>query len=137
MPPMPAAAHLVPVALVLAVMTPHPSDSVSMAYDVYPIPTVNPSEVSSNGSSAPSVVMVLSYEHDTNHGSQAEQPEFGSIGTAGFSSMNKQALLNEGADAHEGFPCFLHAFSSEPVGSTPLSLAIKPAALEEVIDDHA
>ena len=104
MPPMPAAAHLVPVALVLAVMTPHPSDSVSMAYDVYPIPTVNPSEVSSNGSSAPSVVMVLSYEHDTNHGSQAEQPEFGSIGTAGFSSMNKQALLNEGADAHEGFP---------------------------------
>ena len=34
------------------------------------------------------------------------------------------------------FLCFLHAFSSEPVGSTPLSLAIKPAALEEVIDDH-
>ena len=99
--PMPAAVHLVPVALVLAVMTPHPSDSVSVAYDVYPIPTVNPPEVSSNGSNAPSVVMVFSYEHDTNHGSQAEQPEFGSIGTAGFSGMNKQALLNEGANALE------------------------------------
>ena len=37
--PMPAAAHLVPVALVLAVMTPHPSDSVSVAYDVYLITT--------------------------------------------------------------------------------------------------
>nr|CAN74089.1 hypothetical protein VITISV_015038 [Vitis vinifera] len=94
MPPMPAAAHLVPVALVLAVMTPHPSDSVSMAYDVYPIPTVNPSEVSSNGSNAPSVVMVLSYEHDTNHGSQAEQPEFGSIGTTGFSAIEVVNMID-------------------------------------------
>ena len=93
--PMPAAVHLVPVALVLAVMTPHPSDSVSVAYDVYPIPTVNPPEVSSKGSNVPSVVMVFSYEHDTNHGSQAEQPEFGSIGTAGFSGMNKLKNLKK------------------------------------------
>ena len=44
--PMPIAVHLVPVALVLAVRTPHPSDSVSVAYDVHPIPTVNPPEIS-------------------------------------------------------------------------------------------
>ncbi|WKA04906.1 hypothetical protein VitviT2T_022903 [Vitis vinifera] len=52
MMPMPAVVHVVPVALVLAVMTPHPSDSASVAYDVFPIPTVNPHEVPSNGSNA-------------------------------------------------------------------------------------
>ncbi|CBI40504.3 unnamed protein product, partial [Vitis vinifera] len=77
------------------------SGSASVAYGMYPIPTVNPNEVSSNGPNVPSVVMVYPYEHNTNYGSQAEQPEFGSIGTAGFSGMNEEALLNEGTGAFE------------------------------------
>ena len=77
------------------------SGSASVAYGMYPIPTVNPNEVSSNGPNVPSVVMVYPYEHNTNYGSQAEQPEFGSIGTAGFSGMNEEALLNEGTGVFE------------------------------------
>ena len=77
------------------------STPVSVAYGMYPVPTINPNGVSSEGPNVQSVVMLYPYEHNVNYGSQAEQPEFGSLGTAGLSGTNDQALLNEGTGASE------------------------------------
>lgn len=77
------------------------STSASVAYGMYSMPTITPNGVSSDGSNVQSVVMLYPYEHSANYGSLAEQPEFGSLGTAGFSGTNEQALLNEGTGAFE------------------------------------
>ncbi|CAL8123638.1 unnamed protein product [Prunus armeniaca] len=72
------------------------SGSTNVAYGMYPLPAMNPSGVSSNGPSIPSVVMLYPYDHNTGYGPPAEQLEFGSLGPVGFSGLNEVSQLNEG-----------------------------------------
>lgn len=56
------------------------SSSMNVAYGMYPMPGMNPGGVTSNGSTAPSVVMVYPYDHNSGYISPGEQLEFGSLG---------------------------------------------------------
>ncbi|XVE77267.1 hypothetical protein DITRI_Ditri13aG0048500 [Diplodiscus trichospermus] len=75
------------------------SSSASMPYGMYPLPAVNPSGVSSNGPTIPSVVMLYPYDHNSGYGSPAEQLEFGSLGPVGFSGMNEVPQLSDGSSS--------------------------------------
>lgn len=56
--------------------------SSSVSYSMYPVPTMNPNSVSSNGPSMP-VVMFYPLDHTAGYGSPGEQMEFGSLSPAG------------------------------------------------------
>ncbi|XP_027335941.1 uncharacterized protein LOC113849902 isoform X1 [Abrus precatorius] len=73
------------------------SNPANVAYGMYPIPAMNPSAVSSNGPSIPSVVMLYPYDHNAGYSSPAEQLEFGSLGPMGFSGVNELSQSNEGS----------------------------------------
>ncbi|XVE73726.1 hypothetical protein DITRI_Ditri11bG0141700 [Diplodiscus trichospermus] len=75
------------------------SSSASMPYGMYPLPAMNPNGVSSNGPTIPSVVMLYPYEHNSGYGSPAEQLEFGSLGSVGFSGMNEVSQLSDGSSS--------------------------------------
>jgi hypothetical protein len=64
---------------------------------MYSIPGMNPSGVSSNGPTMPSLVMLYPYDHNTGYSSPAEQLEFGSMGPMGFSSTTELTQPNEGS----------------------------------------
>lgn len=70
--------------------------SANVAHGIYTVPTMNPSAVSSNGPTIPSVVMLYPYDHTVGYGSPAEQLEFGSLGQVAFSGMNELSQLGEG-----------------------------------------
>lgn len=74
------------------------SGSTNVAYGMYSVPAINPSGVSSNGPSGPSLVMLYPYDHNTGYGPPAEQLEFGSLGpVGGLSGVNEASQLNEGS----------------------------------------
>ncbi|PSS03956.1 Poly(A) RNA polymerase [Actinidia chinensis var. chinensis] len=73
----------------------------NVAYGMYPLPVMNPSGASSNGPSAPSVVMLYPFDHNASYSSHAEQLDFGSLGPVGFSGMNEPPQLSEGRQAKE------------------------------------
>ncbi|KAJ4728136.1 putative Poly(A) RNA polymerase cid14 [Melia azedarach] len=73
------------------------SASANMAYGMYPLSTMNPSGVSSNGPSIPPVVMLYPYDHNSAYASPTEQLEFGSLGPVGFSGVNEVSQLSEGS----------------------------------------
>lgn len=75
----------------------------NVAYGMYPIPGMNPSGVSSNGPTIPSVVMLYPYDHNVGYGASAEQLEFGSLGPTGFSGVNELSQLNEGSRSGGAF----------------------------------
>ena len=75
------------------------SSSASMPYGMYPLPAMNPSGVSSNGPTIPSVVMLYPYDHNSGYGSPAEQLAFGSLGPVGFSAMNEVSQLSDGSSS--------------------------------------
>ncbi|XWS46204.1 hypothetical protein CRYUN_Cryun14cG0044700 [Craigia yunnanensis] len=75
------------------------SSSASMPYGIYPLPAMNPSGVSSNGPTIPSVVMLYPYDHNSGYGSPAEQLAFGSPGAVGFSGMNEVSKLSDGSSS--------------------------------------
>ncbi|XP_038899578.1 uncharacterized protein LOC120086843 isoform X1 [Benincasa hispida] len=79
------------------------SGSTSMAYGMYPLPSMNPGVVSSNGPSMPSVVMLYPLDHNGGYGSPAEQLEFGSLGPVGFSNVNDVSQMNEGGRMSRAF----------------------------------
>ncbi|OIW02315.1 hypothetical protein TanjilG_11209 [Lupinus angustifolius] len=69
----------------------------NVAYGMYPIPGMNPSGVSSNGPTMPSVVMFYPYDHNVGYSTPAEQLEFGSLGAMGFSGVNELSQPHEGS----------------------------------------
>ncbi|KAL5796030.1 hypothetical protein ACOSQ2_000850 [Xanthoceras sorbifolium] len=73
------------------------SGSANVAYGMYPLPAMNPSGVSSNGPTMPSVVMLYPYDHNAAYGSPSEQLEFGSLGPVGFTGVNEVSQLSEGS----------------------------------------
>ncbi|CAH9092990.1 unnamed protein product [Cuscuta epithymum] len=79
----------------------------NVAYGMYPLSAMNTAGVSTNGgpSSSPVVMMYPSYDHHpaANYGSQVEPLEFGSFGPVGFSGMNEQPLVSEGARPRAAF----------------------------------
>ncbi|EOX95734.1 Poly(A) RNA polymerase cid14, putative [Theobroma cacao] len=75
------------------------SSSASMPYGMYPLPAMNPSGVSSNGPTIPSVVMLYPYDHNSGYSSPAEQLEFGSLGPVGFPGMNEVSQLSDGSSS--------------------------------------
>ncbi|XVF80221.1 hypothetical protein PTKIN_Ptkin15bG0053700 [Pterospermum kingtungense] len=75
------------------------SSSASLPYGMYPLPAMNPSGVSSNGPTIPSVVMLYPYDHNSGYGSPAEQLELGSLGPVGFSGMNEVSQLSDGSSS--------------------------------------
>ncbi|OMP08591.1 hypothetical protein COLO4_06299, partial [Corchorus olitorius] len=75
------------------------SSPASMPYGMYPLPAMNPSGVSSNGPTIPSVVMLYPYDHNSGYSSPAEQLEFGSLGPVGFSGMNEGSQLSDGSSS--------------------------------------
>ncbi|KAK7292795.1 hypothetical protein RJT34_15649 [Clitoria ternatea] len=75
------------------------SNPPSIAYGMYSIPGMNPTGVSSNGPTIPSVVMLYPYDHNAGYSSPAEQLEFGSLGPMGFSGVNDLSQVNEGSQS--------------------------------------
>ncbi|KAL7002388.1 hypothetical protein U1Q18_003543 [Sarracenia purpurea var. burkii] len=75
----------------------------TVAYGMYPLPAMNPSGVSSNGPTGPSVVMLYPFDHNASYGSHAEQLEFGTLGPVGFSSVNESPQLSEGSRSRGAF----------------------------------
>ncbi|XP_022732942.1 uncharacterized protein LOC111287037 isoform X2 [Durio zibethinus] len=75
------------------------SSSACMPYGMYPLPAMNPSGVSSNGPTIPSVVMLYPYDHNSGYSSPSEQLEFGSLGPVGFSGMNEVSQLSDGSSS--------------------------------------
>ena len=75
----------------------------TVAYGMYPLPVMNPNGMSSNGPTAPSVVMLYPFDHNASYGSHAEQLEFGSLGPVGFSSVNEQPQTSEGSQSRGAF----------------------------------
>ncbi|XP_057496236.1 uncharacterized protein LOC130781173 isoform X2 [Actinidia eriantha] len=75
----------------------------TVAYGMYPLPAMNPSGVSSNGPTAPSVVMLYPFDHNASYGSHAEQLEFGSLGPVDFSNVNEQPQTSEGSRSRGAF----------------------------------
>ncbi|KAK3026590.1 hypothetical protein RJ639_041610 [Escallonia herrerae] len=73
----------------------------NVAYGMYPLPSMNPSGLSSNGPTVPSVVMLYPYDYNASYGSQTEHLEFGSLGPVGFSSTNEHSQASEGSRARE------------------------------------
>jgi hypothetical protein len=74
------------------------SGSTNVAYGMYSLPGMNPSGVSSNGPTMPSLVMLYPYDHNAGYGPPpAEQLEFGSLGPVGFSGLNEVSQFNEGS----------------------------------------
>ncbi|MBA0656087.1 hypothetical protein Goklo_008483 [Gossypium klotzschianum] len=69
------------------------SSSGSMPYGMYPLPSMNPNGVSSNGPTMPSVVMLYPYD------SPVEQLEFGSLGPVGYSGMNEVSQPSDGSSS--------------------------------------
>ncbi|KAJ7962553.1 Poly(A) RNA polymerase cid14 [Quillaja saponaria] len=74
----------------------------NVAYGMYPMAAMNPSGVSSNGPTIPSVVMLYPYDHNTGYRSPAEQLEFGSLGPMGFSGV-ELPQQNEGSHLSGAF----------------------------------
>lgn len=72
----------------------------NMAYSMYQLPVMNPSGISSNGQTHPSVVMLYPFDHNASYKSHAEQLEFGSLGPVGFTCTNERQL-SEGSQAKE------------------------------------
>ncbi|XP_050235946.1 uncharacterized protein LOC126685985 isoform X1 [Mercurialis annua] len=77
--------------------------STNMAYGMYPLPSMNPGGVSSNGPNFPPVVMLYPYDHSGGFGSPTEQLEFGSLGAVGFAGVNEASHINEGSRPSGGF----------------------------------
>ncbi|KAI9180015.1 hypothetical protein LWI28_000275 [Acer negundo] len=71
--------------------------SANVSYGMYPLPAMNPSGVSSNGPTMPSVVMFYPYDHNAAYGTPSEQLEFGSLGPVGFSGVTEVSQLSEGS----------------------------------------
>ncbi|XP_020228394.1 uncharacterized protein LOC109809476 isoform X2 [Cajanus cajan] len=79
------------------------SNPSNVAYGMYPIPTMNPGGVSSNGPTMPSVVMFYPYDHNTGFSSPSEPLEFGSLGPMGFSGVNDLSQANDGNQSSGAF----------------------------------
>lgn len=75
----------------------------NVAYSMYQLPQMDPSGVSSNGPAVPPVVMLYPFDHNASFGSRGEQLEFGSLGPIGFSGVNDQPHLSEGARARGAY----------------------------------
>ncbi|XWS32056.1 hypothetical protein CRYUN_Cryun23aG0128200 [Craigia yunnanensis] len=75
------------------------SSSASVPYGMYPLPTMNPNGVSSNGPTIPTVVMLYPYDHNSGYSSPTEQLEFASLGPVGFSGMNEVSQLSDGSSS--------------------------------------
>lgn len=75
----------------------------NVAYGMYPVSAMNPSGVSTNGPTLPSVVMFYPYDHSTGYSSAQEQLEFGSLGPVGFPGVNEISQLNEGNHINGAF----------------------------------
>ncbi|KAK3037305.1 hypothetical protein RJ639_032067 [Escallonia herrerae] len=75
----------------------------NVAYGMYPLPSMNPSGLSSNGPTVPSVVMLYPYDHNASYGSQTEHLEFGSLGPVGLSTPNEHSQASEGSRAAGAF----------------------------------
>ncbi|XAR62974.1 Polynucleotide adenylyltransferase [Bertholletia excelsa] len=69
----------------------------NMVHGMYPLPAMNPSGMSTNGATVPSVVMLYPFDQNASHSSHADQLEFGSLGPVGFSSMNERPQPSEGS----------------------------------------
>ncbi|XP_054780559.1 uncharacterized protein LOC129288161 [Prosopis cineraria] len=78
------------------------NSSSNVAYGMYSLPGMNPSGVSSNGPTMPSVVMLYPYDHNTGYSSPAEHVEFGSFGPMGFSGVHELSL-NDGSRSGGAF----------------------------------
>ncbi|CAN4099454.1 unnamed protein product [Withania somnifera] len=74
-----------------------PSVPPNMVYGMYPLTSMNPSAVSSNGTGVPPVVMFYPFDHNSAYNSHGEQLEFGSMGPVGFSGINEQAQPGDGS----------------------------------------
>ncbi|KAJ8900544.1 hypothetical protein K2173_025321 [Erythroxylum novogranatense] len=75
------------------------SSSTNVAYGMYPIQSINPGGVSTNGPTIPSVVMLYPYDHNSGYSSAADQLEFGSLGPLGFPASH----FNEANRSSSGF----------------------------------
>ncbi|KAJ6879582.1 hypothetical protein NC652_033010 [Populus alba x Populus x berolinensis] len=72
------------------------SGSANAAYGMYPLPSLNPDGLSSNGPTISSVVMLYPYDHNTGYGS-AEHLGFGSPGLGNLTLFGRnQELSTEG-----------------------------------------
>jgi len=98
------------------------SGSANVAYGMYPLPSLNPGGLSSNGPTISSVVMLYPYDHDTGYGS-AEHLGFGSSGPVGFSGVNETLHLNERSQSGGGFgdQRFHSSFAQWPSPDQPSS----------------
>ncbi|GAB4844589.1 hypothetical protein Ancab_037988 [Ancistrocladus abbreviatus] len=69
----------------------------SVMYEMYPLPGMSPSGVTSNGPPGPPAVMYYPYDHNSDYGTPGEQLEFGSLGPMGFmgTGTNELSQLNE------------------------------------------
>ncbi|KDP28501.1 hypothetical protein JCGZ_14272 [Jatropha curcas] len=83
--------------------SPSQSGPANLAYGMYPLQSMSPSGVSSNGSTFPPVLMLYPYDHTAGFGSPAEQLEFGSLGPVGFSGVNEVPHLNEATRSSGAF----------------------------------
>ncbi|KAK6918236.1 hypothetical protein RJ641_016658, partial [Dillenia turbinata] len=82
---------------------PSQNNSANVAYGMYPIPALNSNDMSSNGPTVPSVVMLYPYDHNAAYGSPADHLEFGSFGPVGFSGTNEVSQISEGNRARGAF----------------------------------
>ena len=84
----------------------------NVTYGMYPLPTMNPSGVASNGPNIPPLVMLYPYDHNAGgYGSHAEQLEFGSLGPVGLSGVNEVSQLNDGSQLSGAFE--IHGVSAQ------------------------
>ncbi|XP_075644579.1 uncharacterized protein LOC142615702 isoform X3 [Castanea sativa] len=84
----------------------------NVTYGMYPLPTMNPSGVASNGPTIPPpLVMLCPYDQNAGYGSHAEQLEFGSLGPVGLSGVNEVSQLNDGSRLSGAFE--IHGVSAQ------------------------
>ena len=80
------------------------TSSVNMAYGTYPLQGgINPSGLTSNGSSVPSVVMLYPYDHNSGFASPGEQLEFGSLGPMNAVGTNDASQPVDGTHLRRPF----------------------------------
>ncbi|OIS99754.1 PREDICTED: uncharacterized protein LOC109231331 [Nicotiana attenuata] len=80
-----------------------PSVLPNMVHGMYPLTSMNPSAVSSNGPGVPPVVMFYPFDHNSTYNSHGEQLEFGSVGPVGFSGVNEQVQPGDGSQLRGAF----------------------------------
>ncbi|XP_021748834.1 uncharacterized protein LOC110714598 isoform X2 [Chenopodium quinoa] len=79
------------------------SSSVNVAYGMYQMPGMNPSGVTSYGSSIPSVVMLYPYDNNSGYVSPGEQLEFGSLGPMSVVGTNDATQPIDGTRFRRAF----------------------------------